>query len=73
MPTDQFWGPDEVIVSRPSRNYTVNDYEQFFSDVKFETGYHLRKNTERLVYDLKAPNVESVFYYVKSIYSIYSY
>jgi lysophospholipase-3 len=58
MPTDRFWSKDEILVSRPSRNYTVNDYQQFFSDLGFDTGYLMRKNTEKLVYDLIAPQVE---------------
>ena len=64
MPMDKFWGPDELLASRPGRNYTVNDYEQFFKDIGYELGYTLRKNTEHLIDDLKPPNVESVFYYV---------
>lgn len=58
MPSDRFWAKDEVIVSRPTRNYTVQDYEQLFNDINFQTGYEMRKNTEKLVYDLKAPQVE---------------
>ena len=58
MPSDQFWDENEIIVSRPSRNYTVKDYEQFFKDLNYTTGYELRKNTEKLVYDLIPPDVE---------------
>ncbi len=59
MPTDQFWGPEEVILSTPNRNYTVNDYEDLFNDVGFPTGYQYRKNTEKLTYDLVPPHVET--------------
>jgi lysophospholipase III len=58
MPTDKFWMSDEVIVSRPSKNYTVKDYEQFFKDINYTVGYELRKNTENLIYNLDPPNVE---------------
>lgn len=58
MPYDTFWDENEVIVSRPSRNYTVNDYEDFFKDINYTTGYELRKNTENLIYKLTPPNVE---------------
>ena len=64
MPSDKFWGIDELVAARPSRNYTVNDYQQFFTDIGYDLGYTLRKNTEKLIYDLNPPNVESVFYYV---------
>ena len=30
MPSDMFWGKDEILVERPGRNYTVNDFKQFF-------------------------------------------
>ena len=71
MPNDKFWGPDELLAARPSRNYTVNDYEQFYSDIGYNLGYTLRKNTEKLIYDLNPPNVESVFYYVNIIFFHY--
>jgi lysophospholipase III len=58
MPSDQFWDENEVLVSRPSRNYTVKDYEQFFRDINYETGYELRENTRNLIYNLEPPNVE---------------
>ena len=58
MPSDKFWDSNEVIISRPGRNYTVADYEQFFQDLNFTTGYEMRKNTQKLIYDLKPPEVE---------------
>ena len=58
MPSDRFWSSDEVIVSRPSRNYTVHDYADLFADLNYTTGYEMRKITERLVYSLEAPQVE---------------
>ena len=58
MPSDKFWSPDEVIVSRPSRNYTVKDYLQFFTDINYLTGYELHQNTKDLIYDFQAPNIE---------------
>ena len=64
MPLNTFWGPDEPLVSRPSRNYTVNDYEQFFKDIGYDLGYTLKQNTDHLIANLKPPNVESIFFYV---------
>lgn len=58
MPSDKFWGADEILVQTPNRNYTVNDYEQFFHDINYRTGYELRKNTKDLIYDLNPPEVE---------------
>ena len=59
MPTDRFWSSREILVSTPLRNYTVNDYEDFFNDIGFPTGLQYRKDTSHLVYDLKAPHVET--------------
>jgi lysophospholipase-3 len=58
MPSDKFWAADEVIVSRPGRNYTVKDYKQFFEDLNFQTGFEMREDTKGLIYDLEPPNVE---------------
>lgn len=30
MPSDKFWGPDEVLVETPDKNYTSNDLAEFF-------------------------------------------
>jgi lysophospholipase-3 len=58
MPYDTFWNDTEVLVQSPTRNYTVKDYKQFFEDIKFQDGYEMRKDTENLTKDLKAPGVE---------------
>ncbi|XP_041375530.1 phospholipase A2 group XV-like [Gigantopelta aegis] len=58
MPSDKFWGNNEVLVSRPGKNYTVNDYEQFFKDLFFSTGYSMRKDVDHLIRDLKPPMVD---------------
>lgn len=59
MPTDKFWAGDEVLVSTPTRNYTVNDYQDFFEDIGFPIGYEMRKATQNLVYNLDPPQVET--------------
>ena len=48
MPYDTFWNSSEVLVTRPGRNYTVNDYEQLFQDIGFPDGSRMRKDTEKL-------------------------
>ncbi|KAK3608072.1 hypothetical protein CHS0354_031058 [Potamilus streckersoni] len=58
MPSDTFWTSTEILVSSPFRNYTVNDYSEFFIDVDFPDGYLMRKDTEHLIHPLKAPGVE---------------
>ena len=58
MPYDSFWGPDEVLVSRPGRNYTIRDFKQFFDDLDYPQGWFMRQDTENLLGILDAPNVE---------------
>ncbi|GAB1598021.1 group XV phospholipase A2-like [Argonauta hians] len=58
MPYNTFWKGDEILVSRPGRNYTVNDYQQFFQDLNYTTGYEMRKDTENLLKGLPPPGVE---------------
>ena len=48
LPYDTFWNSSEVIVRSPHRNYTVNDYEQLFTDIGFPNGYRMRKDTVKL-------------------------
>lgn len=57
MPSNLFWNDSEVIVQTPERNYTVNDYKRFFSDLNFTDGYMMRADTEGLVDPLRPPNV----------------
>ncbi len=58
MPSDRFWHRNETLVATPTRNYTVTDYEQFFKDIAFETGWLMYQDTGHLVYDLTPPGVE---------------
>ena len=58
MPYDTFWGPQEVLISRPGRNYTVKDFEQLFKDLNFPQGWLMRQDTEPLIKDFQPPNVE---------------
>ncbi len=47
-----------MLVSTPNRNYTVNDYEQFFIDLNHQDGYEMRLNTKDLIIELNPPEVE---------------
>ncbi|XP_071174623.1 lysosomal phospholipase A and acyltransferase-like isoform X1 [Mytilus edulis] len=58
LPSDQFWNKTEVLIQTPTRNYTVNDYKQFFTDINFPDGYFMRKDTENLIDPMKPPNVQ---------------
>lgn len=58
MPSDKFWAADEILVSTPNRNYTVNDYEALFRDLNYEDGHFMRENTKDLIRELNPPDVE---------------
>lgn len=58
LPSDKFWDEDEILVSTQRRNYTVNDYENFFRDINYTTGYEMWKDVKDLTHDMVPPNVE---------------
>lgn len=58
MPSDMFWGKNEILIQRPGRNYTVADYKQFFMDIDFMDGWYMRQDTENLIRSLTPPGVE---------------
>lgn len=58
MPSSSFWSDKDVLVSQPNQNYTVNDYYKFFQDLNFTDGYEMRRDTEKLTFNLDPPEVE---------------
>lgn len=57
FPYAHTWPNDVPLVTTPSANYTVKDYEHFFKDIGFEDGWAMRQDTEPLVQALQAPGV----------------
>ena len=58
MPSPDFWDKDEVVIVSPGRNYTVNDYEQLFNDIKYPNGYEFWANNQGLLNVSIAPGIE---------------
>ncbi|CAF1525460.1 unnamed protein product [Adineta steineri] len=58
MPSFNFWDKNEVVVVSPKRNYTVHDYQDFFNDINYPTGYEYWLNNKGLLDELKPPEVE---------------
>lgn len=58
LPSDRFWGNDEVLLQSSTRNYTVSDYKDFFQDLNYMTGYEMWLDVRNLTYNLTAPNIE---------------
>lgn len=59
LPSNNFWSKDEIIVSCPDKgNYTVYDFDRFFKDMNYETGYEMWKDTANLLGKLEEPGIE---------------
>ncbi|XP_023333809.1 group XV phospholipase A2 [Eurytemora carolleeae] len=58
MPQIGFWDTTEVLVETAEKNYTMNDYQEFFTDLKEPNAWFMRLDTKDLIAGLPAPNVE---------------
>ncbi|RWS28691.1 group XV phospholipase A2-like protein [Leptotrombidium deliense] len=58
LPTDKFWAHNETIITTGKMNYTVANFDQFFKDINYTTGYNMWLDVRNLTYDLKHPRVE---------------
>ncbi|VDO04029.1 unnamed protein product [Rodentolepis nana] len=66
LPNPQLWSPSEVVISTPTKNYTVHDYKEFFSDIGFPEGYQMFQDTKATVNPFVPPSG------LDEIYCIYS-
>ena len=57
IPNHLYWNASEVLVQTPTRNYTSADYEAFFTDIGYPTGWQMMQTSGRLLDDLRPPNV----------------
>ncbi|CAF0766669.1 unnamed protein product [Didymodactylos carnosus] len=58
MPSPNIWSKEDVLVITPSKNYTVQNYDEFFNDINYTTGYQYWLNVKDLVDELKPPDIE---------------
>ncbi|CAL8263430.1 unnamed protein product [Merluccius merluccius] len=58
LPYLDVWPKDHVFISTPNATYTNQDYQQFFSDIEFDDGWHMWEDTKNLTSDLQPPGVE---------------
>ncbi|XP_063993799.1 phospholipase A2 group XV-like [Diachasmimorpha longicaudata] len=58
IPSKLFWKSSEVLVQTQTRNYTLDNLQQFFLDINVPDGWEFRKDTEQYQADFTAPGVE---------------
>lgn len=46
MPSKLFWHSNEVLVETDKRNYTVDDFQDFFNDIGYPVGWEMYKDME---------------------------
>lgn len=45
LPSDKIWAKDEVLVSTPTKNYSISNFYDYFQDIGFPDGYEMYKDT----------------------------
>ena len=58
MPSNKFYPGDQMVVSTPKFNYTVNDLYKFLHDIDCPICQSLLNDTQQLIYAFNPPNVE---------------
>ncbi|PRD28714.1 UNVERIFIED_CONTAM: Group XV phospholipase A2 [Trichonephila clavipes] len=59
LPSRHLWSPNEVIAFTKDKNYTVENYDEFFKDIGFSTAFEMYKDTFRYAeIGLNPPGVE---------------
>lgn len=58
LPSKQVWPSNQILIKNREKRYTVNDYEQFFQDIKYPIGYQMWLDVHNLTSPLVAPGVE---------------
>jgi len=61
MPFSQFWTSNDVIATRPGRNYTTADYQALYSDMRFAAGWEMYKDTSGLFDPHWVPDVGELY------------
>lgn len=58
LPSPEVWPHNEVLATHRGKNYTVNDYQQFFNDISYPNGYEMWLDVRDLISAKKPPGIE---------------
>lgn len=58
LPSPYFWAPEEVLASTKTTNYSISNLEEFFTNLRYPTGWEMRKDTLAILNPTIPPNVE---------------
>lgn len=58
MPSREVWPKGQVLMTHRDKHYTVDDYQQFFHDIKYPTGYEMWLDVKNLTSPSRPPGVE---------------
>jgi lysophospholipase-3 len=63
LPSNKLWNDSDVIVSQPSRNYTVNDLDRLFADINYGNGSRILREVRNFTIDFTPPNITHYCFY----------
>lgn len=58
LPSPLFWRPSEVLIETPSRVYTMSQMKQYFEDIDYSVGWHMRADNMQFTLNFSPPEIE---------------
>lgn len=58
LPSSDVWPEDQVLVRHGGMNYTTKNYNDFFRDIKYPTGYEMWLDVHNLTSSKRPPGIE---------------
>lgn len=65
-----FWKTNAILVQTPTRDYTLGQLEEFFSDLKLPLGWEMRKDILNYTTNFTPPGVEVHCLYGKNVNTV---
>ncbi|XP_047497835.1 phospholipase A2 group XV-like [Penaeus chinensis] len=58
LPSSDLWGPDDVLVETPTKNYSTSNFQDLFDTLNLPDAYEMYLDTKDLLKNPPAPGVE---------------